>query len=122
MMGIVYRSADLTADEFRAISERHWPYDSFAEFWAGFADYQHDCNLPNRWPNSDAGEAWSCGREAAMRIHWERHRCGYARDDLDGLAMHRGMQSAIERMRKAGTLPPRRERRNQAANDNNLAH
>ena len=95
---IIHR-ADLTADEFRAISERHWPYDNFAEFWTGFADYQCDCNRRNRWPNSDAGAAWDRGTEAAMRIHWERHRCGYARDDLDSRKMCAGLDSAIKKLR-----------------------
>jgi hypothetical protein len=32
-----------------------------------------------------AGQAWDRGTEAAMRLHWERTHCPYARDDLDSL-------------------------------------
>jgi hypothetical protein len=117
----IVHSKDLTADEFRAISERHWPYDNFEEFWTGFADYQHDCNRRNRWPNSDAGEAWDRGTEAAMRVHWDRYSCMYARDCLDTRTMCKGLRAGIEEMKRKGTLPPRRARRKKAtlpANDN----
>jgi hypothetical protein len=42
----------------------------------------------------------------------------YDRDDIDTYKQLAGLRSAIEWMRKNGTLPPRRERRNQVANDN----
>jgi hypothetical protein len=91
----IVHNKDLTADEFKAISKRYWPYDNFEEFWVGFADYQHDCN--RRCPheeNSAAGEAWDWGTEAAMRVHWDRYSCMYARDDLDT----RKMCETLERL------------------------
>jgi hypothetical protein len=111
----VVHSRDLTADEFKDISKRYWPYDNFEEFWVGFADYQHDCNRRNRWPNTDVGEAWDRGSEAAMRLHWDRYRCMYALDDLDTRKMCEGLQAAYEEMKKQGRAPmPYRK----AANDN----
>jgi hypothetical protein len=119
-MTIVINRDQLTAAEFVDISARHWPFDTFPEFWTGFDDYQHDCNRRNRWPNTDAGEAWDRGTEAAARIHWSRWHCMYARDVLDSRKMHGGLQAAIERMRKDGTLPPRSVSKAKpvAANDN----
>jgi hypothetical protein len=35
-----------------------------------------------------------------MRLHWERYRCDYARDDLDSRKMIEGFDSAIEKLRK----------------------
>jgi hypothetical protein len=97
---IIIRREDLTAAEMKAITERYDGYHHQQEFWTGFVDYQNDCNLPNRWPNSDAGEAWDQGTEAAMRVHWERYSCMYARDDLDSRKMIGGLDSAIEKLRK----------------------
>jgi len=112
----VVHSKDLTADEFTDISKTHWPYVNFEEFWVGFADYQHDCN--RRCPheeNSVAGQAWDRGTEAALRIHWDRYRCMYARDVLDSRKMHSGLQAAIEEMKRKGTLPAPYRRKKAAA-------
>ena len=112
----VVHSKDLTADEFTDISKTHWPYDNFEEFWVGFADYQHDCN--RRCPheeNSVAGQAWDRGTEAALRIHWDRYRCMYARDVSDSRKMHSGLQAAIEEMKRKGTLPAPYRRKKAAA-------
>jgi hypothetical protein len=100
----VVHSRDLTADEFTDISARYWPFDNFDEFWTGFADYQTDCNRRNRWPNSDAGEAWDRGTEAAMRVHWERYRCMYARDCLDTRAMCRGLRAGLKKRKAAAAV------------------
>ena len=117
----IIRREDLTAAEMKAITERYDGYHHQQEFWTGFVDYQNDCNLPNRWPNSDAGEAWDRGTEAAMRVHWDRYSCMYARDCLDTRTMCKGLRAGIEEMKRKGTLPPRRARRKKAtlpANDN----
>jgi len=123
MATVIYRD-QLTINERKDVEKRHAPYHRFEEFWTGFSDYQHDCNRRCPWSdNSVAGQAWDRGTEAAMRLHWDRYSCMYARDDLDSRAMHSGLQAAIERMRANGTLPPRAlrpaERRAAAvANDN----
>ena len=118
-MAIVISRDQLTTAECKDIEKRHAPYHRFAEFWRGYLDYQHDCNRRCPWPkDSVSGRAWDLGTEAAMRVHWERYHCMYARDDLDSRKMHQGLQAAIEEMKRKGTLPPRAERRNKAANDN----
>jgi hypothetical protein len=87
-MKIIIHRADLTAAEIKTLEQHSDGYDARAEFWTGFVDCQHDGNCRNRWPNSDAGEAWSRGWEA-----WTRVRLGrtpqpwneYDRDDGDSL-------------------------------------
>jgi hypothetical protein len=75
---------DLTAAERKAIEQRHAPYHRFEEFWDAFTSYDCGRDCPNGWEeNSVAGQAWDRGTEAAMRLHWERTSCPYARDDLD---------------------------------------
>jgi hypothetical protein len=82
-MTIIYAD-DLTAAERKMIEERYAPYHRFEEFWDGVASYQCGRDCPNRWEeNSVVGQAWGHGFEAGMRLHWERTRCPYARDDLD---------------------------------------
>ena len=118
---MIIHSKDLTADEFTDISARYGPYDNCEEFWAGFAGYQQNRCCPKDWAeDSIAGEAWSRGSEAAARCHWERYRCPYARDVLDTFKMCRGLEAAIERMKREGTLPKPYRRRNVTApaNDN----
>jgi hypothetical protein len=100
-MTIIYTSKDLTTTERRAIEERHAPYHRFKAFWRGFDDYQSGrYSCPDGWEeNSVAGQAWDRGSETAMRLHWERHRCEYARDDLDSRKMIKGFDSAIKKLR-----------------------
>jgi len=87
MKQIIY-SDQLTTDERKAIERRHAPYHRFEEFWSGFLGYQSGRDCPNGWEeNSVAGQAWDRGSEAAMRLHWERWYCPYARDDLDSRKM-----------------------------------
>jgi hypothetical protein len=82
---IIHR-ADLTATEIKTLEQHSDGCHHRPEFWVGFDDAQHDRR--NRWPNSDAGEAWSYGWEA-----WTRARLGrtpwpwneYDRDDSDSL-------------------------------------
>jgi hypothetical protein len=127
-MRVIYTSADLTTAERKAIENRHAPYHRFKAFWRGFDDYQSGrYSCPDGWEKSSvAGQAWDRGSEAAMRIHWERHSCMYARDDLDTRKMCRGLDSAIARMKREGTLPKRSvskaKKATSPANDNGLAH
>jgi hypothetical protein len=75
----------------------HAPYDRFQAFWTSFIDYQRDCNSPNRWSEGSVfGQAWHRGAEAAMRLHWERYSCPYARDDLDSLKQCATLDRLIE--------------------------
>jgi hypothetical protein len=99
-MKIIY-AKDLTAAEHKAMEARYDGYHHCAEFWVGFVDYQHGrYNCPHGWTNSVAGQAWDRGAEAAMRLHWERYRCEYARDDLDGRKQISGIDAAIEELKK----------------------
>ena len=116
---------DLTGDELTDINKRYGPYDVLPEFWHGFRGYQENGRCPDEWAEDGvAARAWDLGTEAAMRLHWDRYRCMYARDDLDSRKMHRGMQAAIEEMKKNGTLPePYRRKKATAAvaNDNEIS-
>jgi hypothetical protein len=109
-MRVVYRD-QLTTDERKDIEKRHGGHHHHAgHFWSGFRDYQlgrYRCPWPK---DSPTGKAWDAGTEAAMRLHWDRWRCPYARDDLDTRQMCRGLEAGIERMKQQGTLPPRRPR------------
>jgi hypothetical protein len=115
-MKIIIRREDLTTVEMKAIEDRYAPYHRFAEFWTGFDTYQGDTGRYRcPWARvSVAGQAWNQGHDAAMHVRWERKlpaRDEYESDDRDTAKMCRGLRAGIERMRKNGTLPARRELR-----------
>src|SRR6516225_5675848 len=104
MQKFVVRREDLTAAEMKAITGRYDGYHHCPEFWDGYADYQN-----GRWrcpwsDNSVAGQAWDRGSEAAMRVHWERRRCMYARDCLDTRAMCRGLRAGLKKRKAAAAV------------------
>jgi hypothetical protein len=105
-MRVIYRRDHLTAAEMKAIRERHAPYHNFRAFWVGFTDYQYDCNRKCPYdPDSVMAEAWDRGTEAAMRIHWERHSCMYARDDLDSRVQIATLRRLNERRKNPNAGP-----------------
>jgi hypothetical protein len=109
---------DLTAAEFTAISARYGPYDALSEFWDGYSAYWNDTGryrCPHDY-HSVPGQAWRHGHDAAMHVRWQCKlpaRDEYELDDRDSAKMCRGLEAGIERMRKNGTLPPRRPRPNE---------
>jgi hypothetical protein len=93
---------DLTADEHKVIERHSDGYHHHAEFWTGFADFQHDRSRRNPWDeDSNAAEAWDHGWEAAWRtiLHRKPHYewTVYDLDDISTLAMIEGLRSVAKK-------------------------
>jgi hypothetical protein len=101
-MAVIHRD-ELTTAELKTIEQHSDGYHACAEFWRGFSDHQHDRRKPHEWLNSEAGEAWSYGMEAAMRVRlgrtpwpWDE----YDRDDSDSLKQLASLRAVNKELRK----------------------